>query len=56
MKTQTAAIPNNYSLFRADYSDICRTTRQLLAFSFNCSFFTTIPDSLKLSVNYPKLD
>lgn len=62
MKTKTAAIPNNYSLFRTNYSDIWRTTRQLLVFSgkllvltFNYSFFTTIPNSLKLSENYQNL-
>ncbi len=38
MKTKTAAIPNNYSLFRTNYSDICRTTRQLLVFQVNYSF------------------
>ena len=63
MKTKNTPVPNNYSLFGVNYSDNCRTTRQLLVFpgkllvfTFNYSFFTTIPDSLKLSVNYPKLD
>lgn len=59
---KTTPIPNNYSLFRTNYSDICQTTRQLLAFSgkllvltFNYSFITTIPDSLILSENYQNL-
>ena len=34
MKTKNTPIPNSYSLFGANYSDNCRTTRQLLAFSY----------------------
>lgn len=63
MKTKNTPVPNNYSLFGVNYSDNCWTTRQLLAFSgkllvftFNYSFFSTIPGSLKLSENYSKLD
>lgn len=46
MKTKNTPVPNNYSLFGVNYSDNCRTTRQLLAFlgkllvfTFNYSFF-----------------
>jgi len=50
MKTKTAAIPNNYSLFRANYSDICRITRQLLVFSYELLGF-----QVKLLANYSRL-
>lgn len=33
-KTKNTHIPNNYSLFGVNYSDNCRTTRQLLAFLY----------------------
>ena len=39
MKTKNTPVPNNYSLFRANYSDNCRTTRQLLAFSYELLVF-----------------
>ncbi len=34
MKTKNTPVTYNYSFFRTNYSDICRTTRQLLAFSY----------------------
>lgn len=34
MKTKNTPVPNDYLFFLENYSDICRTTRQLLAFSY----------------------
>lgn len=39
MKTKNTPVPNNYSLFRVNYSDNRRTTRQLLAF---CMYYSNI--------------
>lgn len=63
---QLPEVEGNYCFLRILVPTSCKvvkTTRQLLVFfgkllvfTFNYSFFTTIPDSLKLSENYPKLD
>lgn len=43
-------MPNNYSLFRVNYSDNCRTTRQLLAFSGKLLVFSYNYLTLQLSI------
>lgn len=52
MKTKNTPVPNNYSLFGVTTRIIVELLANYSLFRANYSFFTTIPDSFKLSENY----